>query len=157
MAASEGQRLASAQTVIVLAAIVTAVGACIVAMRLRVPLVYLLLIGAILHTWAFATWVSVTDRYSDPELLPRLVELYVCIGIGGGLVLRAVPRFMLGLIVFLCVVAWTLLILAWPKLPQRDKPRYLAFSRYVKRHSLYAIGLLALATIVTYFAWTLSR
>jgi len=156
MAVSEGQRLASAQMVICLAAFATAIGVFVVAKGLAVPLVALILLGAAGYTWAFVTWVEVTDRYYGSEALPELLKLYICAGSIGGLVLIRFPQLMLWIMTGLCIAAWIVFIYSWPKLPERDKPRHQDFNRHVHRYSRYAVGLITFATILTFLAWALT-
>lgn len=156
MSAAEGQRLASAQTVISFSAIVTAIGACIVAPRVGLPFVLLLLLGVAGYTWAFVTWVKVTDRYYGPEALPWLVKLYMFVGMAGGIVLNNSPKLMLWAITVLCIAAWIVFAYSWPKLPERDSPRHQGLNQHARRYSHHATGLIILATGVTCLAWALS-
>jgi len=157
MTVTEGQRLASALTVINLAAFATAIGVLVVAACLDVHPIARILLGIVGYTWAFVTWVEVTDRYYGPEAFPELARLYVYVGISGGLVFSFFAPFMLWVMTGLCIAAWIVFIYSWPKLPKRDKPRDQTFNRHVRRHSRYAVGLITIATILTFFAWALAR
>ena len=115
-ASAEWARLASARTLIVRAAAVTALAAPAVAENLGVAGLWLFTLAVAAYMAAFLTWVVFTDAYTGPESLPDLFVLLLAVALGLGLILRLGSVLALVPGTGFLFWAWLVRIRDWPVL-----------------------------------------